>query len=442
MRRYILIFAGLLLLLVGCSGKNASIGDSNTLTFYYATEGTEQLSTQSAVGSETRNVQVFTLKQLLDLYFSGPTTENLKAPFPTGTRLVSISDTDAGLQLTLSGEFFTLQGVDLSIASCCLVLTVNDYLNVDEIVVSDEMERISLQLRTDDFLLENHFSQESGATYTLYFADEANRYLIAETREVTLSENEAPEVYVLRQLMHGPTRDGLQSVIPRGTELLGVETQDGLCTVDFSKEFYQPSQNEYENYTAIAGVVNTLTSLENVSSVRFLKEGRIIDDYGVFFLGEPIRRNASCIGPVRSNGTEMDVNVYVLSSVHGTPFAVPARVKMSISQPMAEAVAEAAIGYEATYGLVNPIPYGTRVLAVSVSGGVCYLDLSKEFIPTSGTKQAEEAAVWSIVSALTDLDEVKSVLLTIEGESHGLQYVDISEPLTKKMSRKIDISSL
>lgn len=432
MRRYLVIFAGILFLLAGCAGKNAAVGNSGTQTFYYAAEGTEQLTTRSAVGSETRTVQVYTLKQLLDLYFSGPATENLKAPFPAGTRLIAISETEDGIKLTLSGEFFTLQGVDLSIASCCLVMTVNDYLNVEQITLSDEMERISLQLRTDDFLLENHFTQESGSIYTLYFSDEANRYLIAETREVTLSENEAPELYVLRQLMQGPTRDGLKSIIPSGTVLLGVDTQDGICKVDFSEEFYQASENEYVNYTTIAGVVNTLTSLENISAVQFFQDGQAVANYGVFSLAEPLRRNAGCIGPVRRSGTEMDVNVYVISPDQRENFAVPVRVKMTTSQPLAEAVAEAAIGYEATFGLINPIPYGTRVLTVSVSGGVCYLDVSKEFIPSDGTKMAEQAAVWSIVSALTDLDEVKSVLLTIEGESHGLQSVDISEPLTKK----------
>jgi spore germination protein GerM len=43
--------------------------------------------------------------------------------------------------------------------------------------------------------------------------------------------------------------------------------------------------------------------------------------------------------------------------------------------------------------------------------------------------------VWAIVSTLTELDNVSSVLLSIEGESSGLSAVDISEPLTEESVR-------
>ncbi len=43
--------------------------------------------------------------------------------------------------------------------------------------------------------------------------------------------------------------------------------------------------------------------------------------------------------------------------------------------------------------------------------------------------------MWSLVSTLTGLDNISSVVLTIEGEAGGLAYVDLSEPLTAKMVR-------
>lgn len=432
MKKLLLFLSILLLILTGCVSDNSNEEASQKITFYYAVEGTEQLTSDLSIDSEERNIQIFTLKQLLELYLQGPISENLTSPFPAGTEVVALSEGENGPELTLSGAFFTLQGVDLSIASCCLVRTVCDYINVEQITVLDEMARISMQLRPDDFLLEDHFNQDSNSTFTLYFSDENRRYLIAETREVTLSENESPEVYVLRQLMLGPTGDELLSVIPQGTELLGVETTDGVCTVNLSKEFLDNrSEDDYANYAAVGSIVNTLTSLEEVSSVLFLVEGQPVSEYGIFSLEKDIRRNAGSIGPVRANGTEMDVNVYVLSEDGTEQFAVPVRVKLSISQPLAEAVAEAAIGYEGSYGFYNPIPYGTQLLGVSVSGSTCYLDLSREFIPSDGTEAAEKAAVWALVTALTELDNISSVVLTIDNEGSGLNYVDISEPLTK-----------
>jgi germination protein M len=83
-------------------------------------------------------------------------------------------------------------------------------------------------------------------------------------------------------------------------------------------------------------------------------------------------------------------------------------------------------------GFYNPIPYGTELLSISVSGGVCYVDLSGKFVPADGTVLSERAAVWALVSTLTELDNISSVLLTIEGESSGFTSVDISEPLTEE----------
>ena len=53
-------------------------------------------------------------------------------------------------------------------------------------------------------------------------------------------------------------------------------------------------------------------------------------------------------------------------------------------------------------------------------------------MPQEDSEQAERGAVWSLVTSLTDLDGISSVVLSLNNESGGLTYVDISEPLTRK----------
>ena len=55
---------------------------------------------------------------------------------------------------------------------------------------------------------------------------------------------------------------------------------------------------------------------------------------------------------------------------------------------------------------------------------MCYVDLSREFVPGNDTEEKEREAVWALVQTLTGLDAVNSVSLTIEGEAGGLSYVD------------------
>jgi spore germination protein GerM len=345
--------------------------------------------------------------------------------------VLSYAETEQGLKLTMSEAFFTLQGVDMSLATCCITRTVCAFSGADQLSLVDEMGQIQLDLSPEQFLLENDFNVETETAFTLYFAQADYRYLVPEIQEATLSDNESQETYVLRQLMEGPQTEGLLSVIPEHTELLGLTTEDGVCTVNFSSDFYENAPEDvYEAYTTIFGVVNTLTELEGVNSVQILIDGSIVDSYGGFQISQPLTRYAPAIGPARTSG--IDLNQHVLTLADGEPFLLPYQVSESNSVPLAESVAQAAIDFEPPQGFYNPIPYGTELLSISVSGGICYVDLSGKFVPADGTQLSEKAAVWAIVSTLTELDNVSAVLLTIEGESSGLSFVDISEPLTEE----------
>lgn len=419
------------LLLTGCTAGGGDSTDQMKLNFYYCVEGTDQLTSTLAVEPEQRDVTFYTLAQLLEVYLAGPSSDHLRSPFPDGTKMLSIQEGEEGLEITMSGGFFTLQGIELSIESYCLGRTVCEYLDLEHVVVVDEMGSIRMEIAPDNYLLENSFSSENATVFTLYFPDRSHRYLTPETREVTLSENESPETYLLRQLIQGPQEGALVSPIPKDAQVLDVNTENGVCRVDLSQEFFaEYDADPYGAYSAIYSLVNTLTSLEHIDSVQLLCQGDLVEKCSVFAVGAPINRYSGSVGLIRASGTELDINVYVQENGGKGVFGVPVRVKQTIAQPLAEAVARTVVSFEAPQGFYNPIPYGTELLGISMSGNVCYVDLSRDFIPSEDTEMAEKGAVWALVTSLTDLDNISSVVLTIEGESGGLSYVDISVPLT------------
>lgn len=433
MRRLLAMLLALTcLFLSGCGGtQNEETG--TPVVLYYETKGVEDLSAGTAVSSETRYLSTLSLQELLDIYMSGPKAEELTSPFPAGARVLDMIPEEDALTLIMSGEYFTLVGVELSVANCCLASTICAYTGLESVMLMDEMKTIQMDIHPDHYLLRNNISDENNESFTVYFSDLEHRYVIAETRDVTLSENETDMAYVMRELFEGPDSGQLLGIIPRDTELLGISQEDGLCTVNFSREFYTNRfDNSYGAYTTIYGITNTLTSLPEIEAVQFLVEGEPVPSYGIFSLTEPVTRNVDAIGPVRTASGEIDVNVYVLNVESGESFAVPCRVKQTISKPLAEAVASRVLSYEAFQGFYNPIPYGVELLNISVSGNVCYVDLSERFVPQEDSEQAEREAVWSLVTSLTDLDGISSVVLSLNNESGGLTYVDISEPLTRK----------
>lgn len=69
--------------------------------------------------------------------------------------------------------------------------------------------------------------------------------------------------------------------------------------------------------------------------------------------------------------------------------------------------------------LTKTIPDGTRVNKAEVKGDTLYLDLSKEFIENhEGGEVQESATIYSIVNTMTNLTEVNSVKILIEGEEN------------------------
>lgn len=69
--------------------------------------------------------------------------------------------------------------------------------------------------------------------------------------------------------------------------------------------------------------------------------------------------------------------------------------------------------------LETTIPEGTKVNNVELKGDVVYVDLSAEFINNhKGGSQQESKTVYSIVNTLTELNEVNSVRILIDGEEN------------------------
>ncbi len=65
-----------------------------------------------------------------------------------------------------------------------------------------------------------------------------------------------------------------------------------------------------------------------------------------------------------------------------------------------------------TEGLISAIPEGTKLNSVNFEKGIVEVDLSEEFLKSSGTN-----SIYSIVNTLTEFTEVNGVKFKINGEA-------------------------
>ncbi|WP_176235689.1 GerMN domain-containing protein [Candidatus Hakubella thermalkaliphila] len=147
-------------------------------------------------------------------------------------------------------------------------------------------------------------------TITLYFSrwTETEAYLVAEKREVAVHEN-LPLV-ALQGLIKGPATDDLLPTLPSTTTVLSLEIENGLCTVNFSKEIlfdaYQVGPSATGEALALGSIANTLTEFPQIQEVKILIEGKsegevdrwpVENFWGHVGIYESLTRDESIIGP-------------------------------------------------------------------------------------------------------------------------------------------------
>ena len=127
-------------------------------------------------------------------------------------------------------------------------------------------------------------------TVNVYFSSSE---IIAATRIIPKTQEVGAAA--IRALLEGPTADeraaGMVTNIPEGTIFLGLSIEDGVATVDLSKE-YASGGGSWSMITRLAEVVFTLTQFPTVDGVNFKLDGEPVGVFGGegFILDHPLDR--------------------------------------------------------------------------------------------------------------------------------------------------------
>lgn len=130
---------------------------------------------------------------------------------------------------------------------------------------------------------------------TLYFPNAEASGLIATERTVVVKDGAVIKT-MFAELATPPK--GLEKPLPQGTTLLGATVSaEGVATIDLSSDFKKNfgGGSAGEEMTMYS-IVNTLTTLPNITSVQFLLDGKKLDGIlGNLDTSTPLKRNESLI---------------------------------------------------------------------------------------------------------------------------------------------------
>ncbi len=112
-------------------------------------------------------------------------------------------------------------------------------------------------------------------TLNLYYNSKEKNELAVEERLIDVKElAKNPQMILMELLIQGPKSEELEKLIPEGTKINKIEIKNAVALVDLSKEFIENHKNGVEEESkTIYSIVNTLTQLNEIESVKILIDG-------------------------------------------------------------------------------------------------------------------------------------------------------------------------
>jgi germination protein M len=226
------------------------------------------------------------------LVLEGPKSKELSSLIPSDVSVRDWNLKDGVLTVDFSSSYGLLSGIDLTLADYSVTITLSQIPEVLSVVTTVEGDRITYRdhqnLQKSDVSLAIYRGEPVQREVALFFPRTDQKDLGEESRSIALTEDQSLAVAVLSAMAEGPESEELTAVISKA-EILSVEVRDKVCYLNLAASFYSMApEEERADRLILYALVNTLCELDNISSVRFLSEGEVMERYGTVDLTDPL----------------------------------------------------------------------------------------------------------------------------------------------------------
>lgn len=270
--------------------------------------------------------------------------------------------------------------------------------------------------------------------YQLYFlnAEENGLY----SRNVKIDKNQTLDKQikdVMQKLTETANYTQYKSVLPGDLTIVNLKRKEKIVTIDYSPAYY-----ELDNVLKLlskAAIVKSLTQIKGIDKVQFtVEEQSIMEDETVVgpLSGEMFVDNTDENAPEKIQ----EFSLYYTNK-EGTVLKVSkSNINTSGDRSPEQLVIEKLISAKAPEGCYNTLPKGTKLNSISTKDGICYIDLSEEFLkPEESVK--DYVTIYSVVDTLCELANVSKVKFTIDGKEKS--YYNQTIPFSQMFERNLDI---
>ena len=114
---------------------------------------------------------------------------------------------------------------------------------------------------------------------TLYFLDSETQNLKSEGKLIDSNKLlDNPYKLIIQSLIEGPTSDNLENVFPENTRIIDTSFNNNCISLNFSEELLN-FKDDTQKYNIINSILNSLTQLIEVNSIKILINGNTNDKF-------------------------------------------------------------------------------------------------------------------------------------------------------------------
>lgn len=277
---------------------------------------------------------------------------------------------------------------------------------------------------------------ENGTTYKIFYINNEETKTVTGDYVSATQDTAGLIEELLGQLAQVPSRLEYKPPLASGFELLGYTLDNGQLTMNFDGR-YREMDNIKEVLTR-AAIVRTMTQIEGIDYVSFTVQGEMLTDSSGVTIGTMSPDMFIDNAGNEINAYEKANLILYFADEDGTGLVVENRrnVVYSSNIAMEKLVVEKLIegpDSDGAYPTVNP---ATRIINVTVNDGICYVNLSEDFL-TQPYSVDPAVTIYSITNSLSELSNVNKVQISINGKTNIAYREKIS--LSDVFERNLDL---
>lgn len=263
----------------------------------------------------------------------------------------------------------------------------------------------------------NGAGRQSGTVYYLYYINNDETKIISReyrsetTDEALLLEELLEELSVISERLE------YETPLAKEFALVGHTLDNGLLTLDFDERYWE--LRGAREVLVRASIVRTVIQLKQIERVTFTVKGEPLVDQAGVAVGvmneESFIENA---GNEINAYEKVDLRLYFANEtgdylVEENRLNVVYNSNISLEKLVVEKLVEGPAAKDA-YPTINP---DTKVISVTVKDGICYVNLSDDFL-NQPYNVTTDVTIYSITNSLVELSNVNKVQISVDGETN------------------------